>query len=601
MKNNDLVKMREDIYRVLDVQDGQALVIRIAKKSMPKWVNRDDLFPYAKDVLVPLIDINDMDALSRKCAHERFTMIAGILPFVADKRKRCAVINQVVKERGISRQTIQKYLWLYLAYQNIAVLAPKPKTNQRELTADEKNIRWALNRYYYTRYKHSLNTAYTLMIKEKYCNASGKLLDRYPSFYQFRYFYRQHRTEKKYFVSREGIKSYQRNHRPLLGEGVQDFAHCVGYGMLDATVCDIYLVNKEGKLIGRPILTTCIDGYSGMCCGYSLSWEGGVYSLRNLMLHVIADKKEWCKRFGIDIDTADWNCNQLPSTIVTDMGREYVSNTFEQIADLGITLINLPPYRPELKGPVEKFFDVIQGLYKPHLKGKGVIEPDFQERGVRDYRKDACLTMTEFEEIIVRCILHYNTRRIIEDFPYTGDMIGKGIKPFANSIWNYAVEQPGANLISVDGSTLVFTLLPRIAGRFTRKGLIVNGLRYRNEAYTEQYLKGGEVMVAYNPENVSEVWLIEKGNYVKFSLIESRFLDKDMAEVLDIRERQKTLENAERKVVLQAKIDLARHISLIAQQFPAQSGVDIRDIRQNRRREQQRTHMDFIRESAVND
>ena len=32
MKNNDLVKMREDIYRVLDVQDGQALVIRIAKK-----------------------------------------------------------------------------------------------------------------------------------------------------------------------------------------------------------------------------------------------------------------------------------------------------------------------------------------------------------------------------------------------------------------------------------------------------------------------------------------------------------------------------------------------------------------------------------------
>ena len=180
-------------------------------------------------------------------------------------------------------------------------------------------------------------------------------------------------------------------------------------------------------------------------------------------------------------------------------------------------------------------------------------------------------------------------------------MIDRGIKPFANSIWNYAIEQPSANLISVDGSTLVLTLLPRIAGRFTRKGLIVNGLRYRNEAYTEQYLKGGEVMVAYNPENVSEVWLIEKGNYVKFSLIESRFLDKDMAEVLDIRKRQKTLENAERKVVLQAKIDLVRHISLIAQQVPPQSGVDIRDIRQNRRREQQRTHVDFIRESVAND
>lgn len=50
--------------------------------------------------------------------------------------------------------------------------------------------------------------------------------------------------------------------------------------------------------------------------------------------------------------------------------------------------INLPAYRPELKGAVEKFFDLVQGNYKKHLKGKGVIEPDYQERGAHDYRKD---------------------------------------------------------------------------------------------------------------------------------------------------------------------------------------------------------------------
>ena len=69
--------------------------------------------------------------------------------------------------------------------------------------------------------------------------------------------------------------------------------------MLDATVCDIYLVNEAGKLVGRPILTACVDAYSGLCCGYSLSWEGGVYSLRNLMATVIADKVELCRRHGI--------------------------------------------------------------------------------------------------------------------------------------------------------------------------------------------------------------------------------------------------------------------------------------------------------------
>lgn len=42
---------------------------------------------------------------------------------------------------------------------------------------------------------------------------------------------------------------------------------------------------------------------------------------------------------------------------------------------------NLPAYRPELKGPVEKFFDLIQTEYKKYLKERSVIEPDYRERG----------------------------------------------------------------------------------------------------------------------------------------------------------------------------------------------------------------------------
>ena len=29
----------------------------------------------------------------------------------------------------------------------------------------------------------------------------------------------------------------------------------------------IYLVNDAGSLVGRPILTACVDAYSGLCCG----------------------------------------------------------------------------------------------------------------------------------------------------------------------------------------------------------------------------------------------------------------------------------------------------------------------------------------------
>ena len=33
-----------------------------------------------------------------------------------------------------------------------------------------------------------------------------------------------------------------------------------------------------------------------------------------------------------------------------------------------------------------------------------------------DYRKDACLTMRDFETVILRCILYYNSQRILENF-----------------------------------------------------------------------------------------------------------------------------------------------------------------------------------------
>lgn len=600
MKNNSLIQYENSILRVLENTGSKALVIDCLKRSMPKWIDTELLTSYSPcaDSLFELEDINDMDLLRRKIAYERFTVISSVLPFISDKDKRCTAIAQTAIDKGICKQTIGNYLWAYLVYQNISALAPKQNSDNSELTQDEKNMRWALNKYYYTPQKNSLNMVYTLMLKDKYCDSNGELIGEYPSFYQFRYFYRQHKKTQNFLISRNGLKSYQRNNRPLLGDGIQEFAPCVGVGMLDATVCDIYLVNDAGGLVGRPILTACIDAFSGMCCGYTLSWEGGVYSLRSLMLNVISDKQELCRSFGIEIGNKDWNCDKLPATLVTDKGKEYVSDTFEQIADLGVSIVNLPPYRPELKGAVEKFFDIIQGLYKPYLKGKGVIDTDFQERGSHDYRKDACLTMADFEKIILYCIIHYNTKRIIETFPYTDKMLSDKVKPYANQIWNYGVGQLGANLIETDYNTLVLTLLPRTTGRFSRKGLIVNKMRYKNDGYTEQYLNGGTVTVAYNPDDVSEIWLIEKGRYIPFTLIESRFNGKDISAVSDMKLKQKEIVNADRQAGLQAKIDLANHISVIAANAVKNGTTEIKGIRRNRQREQQKSHIDYVKDGA---
>lgn len=608
MKKSKLLKSGDRIIRILEVGGNSVLVVDCIHKSMPKWLPKSEMESYEDCAEAEfhsissksICDYDSLDRERRRFAHEHFTLIAGVLPFVGNEKKRSSMIADVAANRGISKQTIRNYLWLYLAYQDISALAPKQKQQNGPLTQDEKNMRWALNKFFYTRHKNSLNTAYTLMLKEKYCDPSGVLLSEFPTIHQFKYFYRKYNKMQTYFISREGIKAYQRNHRPLLGDGVQTFAPSIGVGMLDATICDIYLVDNAGNLIGRPILTACVDAYSGLCCGYALSWEGGVYSLRGLMVNIIADKMEWCERFGISIQQEEWNCSQLPSTFVTDMGSEYKSANIEQLSELGVTIVNLPPYRPELKGMVEKFFDLIQSCYKKHLKGRGVIEPDYQERGTHDYRKDACLTMMDFEKIVLHCILYYNNQRIVEDFPFSKEMVAQKIPPYASSIWNWSKEQSNANLIPVSYDDLVLTLLPRTTGRFSRNGLKVNKLRYKNDAFTENYLRGGTATVAYNPDDVSRVWLLEDGVYSGFALAESRFAGLKLEEAESIKVTQKRYENSMRSANLQAQIDLAGHIEVIANTATRSRDTNIKQVRHTRKKEQSKAHIDFVKGEVKN-
>lgn len=366
MKRNSVLQDDGRLLRVLEVREEKCLVIDCKVRTMPYWALKSDLegleeVPFHLEPIEP-------DEEARKVMYQRFTMISSILPVVGEEPNRCSAIQKASEEYHISKQTVRKYLCDFLACQSIEALAPvKRNKADKELSQDEKNMRWALNKFFYTTEKNTLKTAYTQMLKNKYCNREGSLLEKYPSFYQFRYFYRKTRNLQNYYISRDGLKSYQRNNRPCTGDGVKEFAGNIGVGMLDATTCDIYLADDKGNVAGRPILTACIDAYSSLCCGYSLSWEGGVYSLRTLMLNVIADKKEHCEKFGIVIDKDIWPSEQMPGKLVTDMGTEYLSATFGQLTELGITITNLPPYRPELKGPVEKFFDLLQGYYKPYL------------------------------------------------------------------------------------------------------------------------------------------------------------------------------------------------------------------------------------------
>ena len=248
MQKNDVFKCEDALVRVLAIDGKQILIIDCVKPAMPRWINADNLKEWSLcaegEYPIPeawkLQPEENIMTEQRKLMHERFTLIAPVLPFIHKESMRSVIIQQIAEMNGVSKQTVRKYLCLYLASQKIESLAPGSLCTEKPLTSDEKNFRWALNRYFYTQRACSLTTTYTLMLKERYTDANGQLISGYPPFHRFRYYYQKTKSRKQEIIGRESLTAYLRNYRPLLGDGVQEMAPHVGVGMLDATVCDIY-------------------------------------------------------------------------------------------------------------------------------------------------------------------------------------------------------------------------------------------------------------------------------------------------------------------------------------------------------------------------
>lgn len=118
LQKNQLLQRDSQFVRILEFNGDKVFIIDCRKKTMPVWTDVEVLKDY-----VPCSE--ELDAESRKTVYERFTMIAPVLPYVADMQKRKEIINSLANIKNISKQTIRNHLCLYLAYQDIAVLTPK--------------------------------------------------------------------------------------------------------------------------------------------------------------------------------------------------------------------------------------------------------------------------------------------------------------------------------------------------------------------------------------------------------------------------------------------------------------------------------------------
>ena len=579
MRENDILRDAGLAVRVLVLADPASWVVDCSRCRMPFLLDNSTLAgmePVSADEYRTAYTDEELDERQRATRDKRMALIEPLLSMecITDKAHRNRIIHDVAVHTGVGKQTLKSYIWRVWVAQSRNALLPSERQQKEPppLTADQKNIRWALNRFYYSPLQHTLKNAYTLMLKEKYTDAHGTLQEPYPSFHQFRYFFYSTRDPVNEAISRKGLKAYQRNHRAFTGS-VREYAAEIGTFMTDATIADIYIVSRfSRKVIGRPIIYTMVDAHTNMITGLYVGLEGGKHGLRMLLANTIMHKAEYCQQHGIEIDPEQWPAHHLPRRILTDRGKEFIGDVLENLcSEYGIEIVNLPAYRPDLKGPVEKLFDLLQTSYKPHLKGKGVIEPDFQERGGHDYRKDSTLDLEQFTAIVIRCVLYYNSEHIMQNYPRTESQIAADVPPVALKLWLHGMAQPDGALQTVDAGRFTLALLPRTQGGFTQKGLEVNGIHYDHPEYRKRFVAAGfngkeRVPVAYNPDDIGTVWLYEGMEYTPFEVVQSRYRGKSLDELAQLRKDEKNLKSQYQKQELQARVSLIADIEDIAAQ-----------------------------------
>lgn len=321
----------------------------------------------------------------------------------------------------------------------------------------------------------------------------------------------------------------------------------------DATEADVYLVSRfdRSQVVGRPCIYMAVDTATQLVTGVYVGLEAGELAVLKTPENAAMDKVQFCQQYGIEISPEQWPCSGLPEEIITDKGRDFLSDRVKEFcAKYGIEMQSLPPFMPEQKPMIEKSFDLLQSRFKPLLRGKGVIEDDAQERWSTDYRAQAVLDLDEFTAIVIHCIVYLNSGRLLSS--------GKT----SSQTWIDAAPA----LLAVNAEELHHFTLPRAVVKLTRKGIVHNGLTYTPDISAPLHI-GSNYEIAYDPSDSSAIFIWEDNHFLQANLSSKfdQFQGLSWSEIQSLKKVQQRDRQAARQSEVAASVAATQAVQSIIQ------------------------------------
>lgn len=348
--------------------------------------------------------------------------------------------------------------------------------------------------------------------------------DEIPTIEQYYYWFNKIIDEDEAIRKRLGDKEYLLNHRELLSDSNYEVLGPGERYQIDSTKGNIYLVNAidQKKVIGRPVIYLAVDVFSRMITGIHISiddpsWEG----MATLLYNCFEDKVEYCKRYGIDIAEEDWPVYGIPQIILADRGEAIGGAVENSIKNLEIEIENTSSYRGDMKGIVEKFFDLFDQYTKSKLPG--VIVSDHRKRGEPDYKKNSLLTLSKFTEIMILVTMTLN-KRVMDKYPLTADMIRDNVPPIPIELWNWGNNKKTGALRVPPKDLMTYSLLRKGRASITEKGLVFNKVIYLPNdvfnpmSFSKARQNGREgIDVYFDPRNIEKIFTYDISSGIWFS------------------------------------------------------------------------------------
>lgn len=523
---------------LIDVFDSNAKPFIVNVEEYINLINNG----YAKIIEEPFLKQSNLTPKSEDLWKQRVKILNMLLeeiepPDIFDISQIWKKLTSLESSLGCSANFMKKVLRLYWQ-KGLNEYALIPNLGRKKiLDADKQVLRMPENKkdqgskwkeiilfsfenYYKKNPKATLESAYKDMIEfhfTKKIKVDGvsklKLNEEFPSYWQFEYHTRHLRYTEDTLRKRWGSKNFDLKGRMILGVTQEKVFGPGSLFQIDATIADVYIVSSINRedIIGRPVLYFVTDSFSrlitGIYCGLEgPSWIGTMMALVNSA----SDKVAFCKEYGIQITEDEWPCAHIPEAIRGDRGELISKNAEEMVRLQGIDIENTPPFRADLKGVVERKFGIIQGNIKPFMPG--YVDDDFRERGAKDYRLEAALTLQEFTKAIILEVLQHN-KQLIKRYRKTKELLRDKVLARPIELWNWGIESKSGILRKITDKEMKLTLMPSYEATVTPQGLNFRGACYtspkaiREEWFSRARVRGNwKIKIRVDDRNCNNVY-----------------------------------------------------------------------------------------------